>query len=74
MAKGKTVKFKTAPQEDKKLTAFLEQLSELKGSLADLIQEYDEAGEDEDKLDAMTEALDALEDAWDGLDELVRTE
>lgn len=71
---AKTVKFKGSAPEDKKLTAIQERLESLKADLADLIQEYDEAGIDEDRLDAMTEALDALEDAWDGLDEILHAD
>lgn len=68
---AKTVKFKTSLAGDSKLVAIQDQLGEVKTKLADLIQEYDEAGVDEEQLDALTEALDALEDAWDEMDEVL---
>ncbi len=61
---AKTVKFNTSAADDK-LSVLWNQLEEIKGNLADLIQDSDTDGADEEKLDALTEALDALEDAWD---------
>ena len=39
-----------------------------------MIQEYEDAGVPDKKLDALTEALDALEDAYDMVDEVVTDE
>ena len=46
----------------------------LKDEFAELIQEYEDAGVPDKKLDALTEALDALEDAYDMVDEVVTDE
>lgn len=67
---AKTVGFKTSAVEDERLPEMLEQLEQLKDNLAELIQDYDKDGADEDELDALTEVLDTLEDAWEGLSEV----
>lgn len=69
---AKTVKF--AASGDKQLKKLQEQLGELKNDLAGLIQEYEDAGADDDKLDTLTEVLDALEDAWDGMLDILDAE
>ncbi len=45
---------------------------ELKDEFAALIQEFDEDGADQRKLDTLTEALDALEDAYDMVNEVYK--
>lgn len=46
-------------------------MGELKDEFAALIQEFDEDGADQRKLDTLTEALDALEDAYDMVNEVL---
>ena len=49
-------------------------LNTLKASLANMIEQYENEGAEEKKLDTMTEALDALEDAYDALNDILLEE
>lgn len=62
---GKIINLSSVLEKEEKLEQIADYMEELKNEFAALIQEYDEDGEDQDKLDALTEALDALEDAYD---------
>ena len=62
---GKIIDLSSLLEKEEKLELIADYMEELKDEFAALIQEYDEDGEDQDKLDALTEALDALEDAYD---------
>ena len=64
------------PLKDKKikLQEILERLEELKGSLVDMIDEYEAEDGDSDKIDTLTEALDGLEEAYDAVNDVVMDE
>ena len=53
-----------APKEEK-LNGILDYLRELKGVLAEVVQDYEEEEEPEETVDLLTGALDAVEDAHD---------
>jgi len=65
------VKLSIFQQLWKKLEQIADYMGELKDEFAALIQEFDEDGADQRKLDTLTEALDALEDAYDMVNEVL---
>ena len=64
---AKIVKIGSSENKDKRLLQLTNNLNTLKASLANMIEQYENEGAEEKKLDTMTEALDALEDAYDAL-------
>ena len=58
-------------EKEEKLEQIADYMGELKDEFAALIQEFDEDGADQRKLDTLTEALDALEDAYDMVNEVL---
>lgn len=62
---GKIIDLSEVLEKGEKLEQIVELLDDLKDDFAELIQEYEDDGADEDKLDSLTDALDALEDAYD---------
>lgn len=51
--------------KEEKLNQILDCLEELKTAFADVVQEYEEEGAEEETVDLLTGALDAVEDAHD---------
>ena len=68
---AKIVKIGSSENKDKRL---LQLTNTLKASLANMIEQYENEGAEEKKLDTMTEALDALEDAYDALNDILLEE
>lgn len=65
-----------APLADKetKLKDVLDYLEEIKNSLAEIIEEYEDDNNGTGKADTLTDALDALEDAFDAINDVVMDE
>ena len=72
--KKKIVKIGSSENKDKRLLQLTNNLNTLKASLANMIEQYENEGAEEKKLDTMTEALDALEDAYDALNDILLEE
>lgn len=70
----KIIKISDILEKEEKLQQIADYMEALKDEFAELIQEYEDAGVPDKKLDAPTEALDALEDAYDMVDEVVTDE
>ena len=70
----KIIKISDVLEKEEKLQQIADYMEALKDEFAELIQEYEDAGVPDKKLDALTEALDALEDAYDMVDEVVTDE
>ena len=68
---GKIIDLSAVMEEEEKLEQIADYMEELKDEFAALIQEFDEDGADQRKLDTLTEALDALEDAYDMVNEVL---
>lgn len=68
---AKIVKIGSSENKDKRLLQLTNNLNTLKASLANMIEQYENEGAEEKKLDTMTEALDALEDAYDALNDIL---
>ena len=68
---GKIIDLSAVMEKEEKLEQIADYMGELKDELAALIQEFDEDGADQRKLDTLTEALDALEDAYDMVNEVL---
>ena len=68
---GKIIDLSAVMEKEEKLEQIAEYMGELKDEFAALIQEFDEDGADQRKLDTLTEALDALEDAYDMVNEVL---
>lgn len=68
---AKIVKIGSSENKDKRLLQLTNNLNTLKTSLANMIEQYENEGAEEKKLDTMTEALDALEDAYDALNDIL---
>ena len=68
---GKIIDFSAVMEKEEKLEQIADYMGELKDEFAALIQEFDEGGADQRKLDTLTEALDALEDAYDMVNEVL---
>ena len=66
---GKIIDLSAVMEKEEKLEQIADYMGELKDEFAALIQEFDEDGADQRKLD--TEALDALEDAYDMVNEVL---
>ena len=66
----KIIKMEPVADMDGNLEGIVSYLNQVKNALADLIDQYDENPELEDKASELTEALDALEDASDIIDEV----
>lgn len=66
----KIIKMGPVADMDGNLEDIVSYLNQVKNALADLIDQYDENPELEDKASDLTEALDALEDASDIIDEV----
>ena len=62
---GKIIDLSAVMEKEEKLEQIADYMGELKDEFAALIQEFDEDGADQRKLDTLTEALEALEDAND---------
>ena len=60
---GKIIDLSAVMEKEEKLEQIADYMGELKDEFAALIQEFDEDGADQRKLDTLTESLDALEDA-----------
>lgn len=71
---AKIVKIGSSENKDKRLLQLTNNLNTLKASLANMIEQYENEGAEEKKLDTMTEALDALEDAYDVLNDILLEE
>ena len=71
---AKIVKIGSSENKDKRLLQLTNNLNTLKASLANMIEQYENEGAEEKKLDTMTEALDALEDAYDSLNDILLEE
>ena len=74
MIMAKIVKIGSSETKDKRLLQLTNNLNTLKASLANMIEQYENEGAEEKKLDTMTEALDALEDAYDALNDILLEE
>lgn len=74
MIMAKIVKIGSSENKDKRLWQLTNNLNTLKASLANMIEQYENEGAEEKKLDTMTEALDALEDAYDALNDILLEE
>ena len=68
---GKIIDLSAVMEKEEKLEQIADYMGELKDEFAALIQEFDEDGADQRKLDTLTEALDALEDAYDMVNEVL---
>ena len=68
---GKIIDLSAVMEKEEKLEQIADYMGELKDVFAALIQEFDEDGADQRKLDTLTEALDALEDAYDMVNEVL---
>ena len=71
---AKIVKIGSSENKDKRLLQLTNNLNTLKASLANMIEQYENEGAEEKKLDTMTEALDALEAAYDALNDILLEE
>ena len=71
---AKIVKIGSSENKDKRLLQLTNNLNTLKTSLANMIEQYENEGAEEKKLDTMTEALDSLEDAYDALNDILLEE
>ena len=71
---AKIVKIGSSENKDKRLLQLTNNLNTLKASLANMIEQYENEGAEEKKLDTMTEALDSLEDAYDALNDILLEE
>ena len=71
---AKIVKIGSSENKDKRLLQLTNNLNTLKTSLANMIEQYENEGAEEKKMDTMTEALDALEDAYDALNDILLEE
>lgn len=71
---AKIVKIGSSENKDKRLLQLTNNLNTLKASLANMIEQYENEGAEEKKLDTMTEALDALEDAYDAINDILLEE
>ena len=71
---AKIVKIGSSENKDKRLLQLTNNLNTLKASLANMIEQYENEGAEEKKLDTMTEALDALEVAYDALNDILLEE
>ena len=71
---AKIVKIGSSENKDKRLLQLTNNLDTLKASLANMIEQYENEGAEEKKMDTMTEALDALEDAYDALNDILLEE
>ena len=71
---AKIVKIGSSENKDKRLLQLTNNLNTLKASLANMIEQYENEGAEEKKLDTMTEALDALEDAYAALYDILLEE
>ena len=71
---AKIVKIGSSENKDKRLLQLTNNLNTLKASLANMIEQYENEGAEEKKLDTMTEALGALEDAYDALNDILLEE
>ena len=74
MIMAKIVKIGSSENKDKRLLQLTNNLDTLKASLANMIEQYENEGAEEKKMDTMTEALDALEDAYDALNDILLEE
>ena len=70
----KIVKIGSSENKDKRLLQLTNNLNTLKTSLANMIEQYENEGAEEKKLENMTEALDALEDSYDALNDILLEE
>ena len=68
---GKIIDLSAVMEKEEKLEQIADYMGVLKDEFAALIQEFDEDGADQRKLDTLTEALDALEDAYDMVNEVL---
>ena len=68
---GKIIDLSAVMEKEEKPEQIADYMGELKDEFAALIQEFDEDGADQRKLDTLTEALDALEDAYDMVNEVL---
>ena len=68
---GKIIDLSAVMEKEEKLEQIADYMGELNDEFAALIQEFDEDGADQRKLDTLTEALDALEDAYDMVNEVL---
>ncbi len=71
---AKIVNIGLSESKDKRLLQLANSVNTVKASLANMIEEYENEGVEEKKLDTMTEALDALEDAYDALNDILLEE
>ena len=71
---GKIINLSSVLEKEEKLQQVVEYMEELKDQFSDLIQEYEDDGADERKVDTLTEALDALEDAYEMVCEVAEEE
>ena len=74
MIMAKIVKIGSSENKDKRLLQLTNNLNTLKASLANMIEQYENEGAEEEKLDTMTEALCALGDAYDALNDILLEE
>ena len=68
---GKIIDLSAVMEKEEKLEQIADYMGDLQDEFAALIQEFDEDGADQRKLDTLTEALDALEDAYDMVNEVL---
>ena len=71
---GKIIDLSAVLEKEEKLQQVADYMEELKNQFSELIQEYEDDGEDARKVDTLTEALDALEDAYDMVCEVAENE
>ena len=71
---GKIIELSSVLEIEEKLQQVADYIEELKNQFSELIQEYEDDGVDDRKLDTLTEALDALEDAYEMVCEVTESE
>lgn len=71
---GKQINIPPLADKEEKLQDIADYLEELRGALAEIIDEYENENAGNNKVDALTEALDALEDAFDAVNDVVMDE
>lgn len=67
---NKIVNINSTSTKEEQLKDLIASIRQVKDSLVDILDEYEEAGES-DQADTLTEALDALEDAYDAVNDVL---
>ena len=67
---SKIVNINSTSTKEEQLKGLITSIQQVKDSLVNILDEYEEAGE-VDKADTLTEELDALEDAYDVVNDVL---